>query len=335
MNPPVSIIVPCRNEIKHIDAFLQSIKQQDYLQDNLEIIIADGLSGDGTIEKLIQFNNQHDYVKIIENEQQSVPYALNKAINIAKGEIIIRMDVHAIYPNNYISKLVFWKEKLDADNVGGVCETLSANDTLTAQAIAAALAHPFGVGNAYFRIGAKQPIETDTVPFGCYHKTVFEKIGLFDSELNKNQDDEFNGRLKKNGGKIWLVPDIKIKYFSRENLKQLWKMYYRYGYYKPLVNKKLGAPATMRQLVPLVFVLSLLAFVILSIFNEQYVWFLIFISGLYLLVNMFMSIIIAFKNKLAMILVLPIVFSCIHLSYGFGYLVGIVNFMVLYTSKSK
>lgn len=213
--------------------------------------------------------------------------------------------------------------------------TLPANDTILAQSIAFSLSHPFGVGNAYFRIGSKEPKYVDTVPFGCYKKEVFEKIGFFDEDLVRNQDDEFNLRLIKNGGKILLVPEIVSHYFARDSLGKLWKMYFQYGCFKPLVVKKVGAVLTGRQLMPSVFVGSLIFFGILSPIVKPFLWVLISVVSLYLFSNIIFSFSIAVKKGLKYFVALPIVFATLHFSYGIGYLKGILDFMILkkYTRK--
>ena len=146
---------------------------------------------------------------------------------------------------------------MNADNVGGVWNTQPAKNTVICQAIAQASSHPFGVGGSMHKIGSSKIIETDTVPFGCYKREVFEKTGLFDTDLVRNQDDEFNGRLLKLGGKIFLIPQVIINYTARDTIYKMCKMYYQYGLYKPLVSKKLGAPATIRQFFPIAFLLWL------------------------------------------------------------------------------
>jgi len=240
------------------------------------------------------------------------------------------MDAHSIYPIDYISKLVEGLQKFNCDNVGGVWITEPANNSAKATAIANATSHPFGIGNAYYRLNIKTPKEVDTVPFGCYKRTIFEKIGYFDEELMRNQDDEFNARLIKNGGKIYLLPDVKIRYFARKTLSKTAKMFYQYGLYKPLVNLKIGQPATIRQFVPLALLLFVLVFAPLSFFG--YYYFLVFLTGmiLYLGTDLFVSLLLTVKNRtdFSSILYLIILFPIIHFSYGYGYLSGIFRFLI-------
>lgn len=329
MDKKVSVIIPTRNEERFIENTIQSILDQDYPTEKLEIIIADGRSDDATRDLITPFTQQYPNIKLIDNPEQIVPFALNYAIEQSTGEVIIRLDAHSVYPNNYISRLVEELFLNDADNVGGVWITTPANEGIVATAIAFASSHPLGIGDASYRLNSTQVREVDTVPFGCFKRSVFEKVGLFDADLIRNQDDEFNGRILKNGGKIFLVPDVKIIYYSRATLGTMRKMFYQYGLFKPLVNKKLGAAATWRQFVPPIFVLGLFSGCLSFLFP----WFLmLWISGvaIYLMMVLFVSLQIAFRNKrLPLGLILPIVFISIHFSYGLGYLKGYVKTFLL------
>ena len=325
LNKKVSIIVPCRNESKFIDRVLIDIVKQDYLKENMEVWVVDGMSEDNTREIIKKYEKSHQYIKLVDNPAKTVPFALNKGIMLSEGEIIVRMDAHASYHKDYITRLIYWQQKLNADNVGGVLNTMPYTDSIIAKAIAFAMSHVFGVGNAYFRTGTIEAKEVDTVPFGCYKKEVFDKIGVFDEDLSKNQDDELNGRLKKNGGRIFLVPEIKIDYYPVGSFGKLLKMYYQYGYYKPLVNKKLGSHITFRQCVPPAFILALIAPLVLSIFSIKFLWGFIFVIAIYLLANLFVMSNSVFKGGFKLVLVLPIVFGVMHLSYGWGYWKGLFN----------
>ena len=215
----VSIIIPCRDERRFIEKCLLSIIANDYPKESLQVLVVDGMSEDGTREILNQFSGKYPFIKMLDNPKKIVPVALNIGIKQARGNVIIRMDAHNVYGKDYISKCVKYLRKYNIDNVGGICITLPGRNTLLAQSIALALSHPFGVGNAHFRIGLKGPKYVDTVPFGCYKREVFEKIGLFDEDLVRNQDDELNVRLQRNGGKILLVPEIVSYYYARDSLE--------------------------------------------------------------------------------------------------------------------
>lgn len=331
MKELITIIIPCRNEEHFISSTLNSIIESDYPLKNLEILIIDGRSDDATRKLVKEFEDKYSQIRLIDNPEQTVPYAMNYGISESCGNIIIRLDAHSIYPKDYISKLVYWLNKLDADNVGGVWDTTTANNTLEAQAIAYSTSHPFGIGNAQYRISEKdEPYEVDTVPFGCYKKEVFEKIGLFDTDLTRNQDDELNARLIQNGGKIYLIPDLKIKYFAREDFSKMFKMFYQYGYFKPLVNLKLKTPATIRQFVPPLFVLFILFGTIFSFFSPLFLGLFASGMGFYFTINALVSYkICKEKKEFKLFLYLVKSFFMIHFSYGIGYLKGILDFTIL------
>src|SRR5205807_2595104 len=195
----------------------------------------------------------------LDNPRRIAPCALNIGIQAARGEVILRMDAHVIYLPSYLPILVHALLERGADNVGGVLETLPGADTAVARAIALGLAHRLGVGNSYFRVGASQPRWVDTVAFGCFRRAAFERAGLFDEELVRNQDDEFNFRLIRRGGRVLLMPTARAYYVARTSLRQLWRMYFQYGYFKPLVARKVGRVMTLRQLVPSLFLTTLAA----------------------------------------------------------------------------
>jgi glycosyltransferase involved in cell wall biosynthesis len=331
MNIKVSVIIPCRNEENFISNTLKSVINGNYPLEDMEILIVDGRSNDKTREIVKDFEKRYKQIKLIDNPEQTVPYAMNYGIKESKGDIIVRLDAHSVYPSNYISKLVYWLEKLDADNVGGVWDTMPANDSVEAKAIAYSTSHSFGIGNAQYRISKKdEPYQVDTVPFGCYKRKVFDKIGLFDTDLTRNQDDELNARLIQNGGKIFLIPDLKIKYFARENFAKMFKMFYQYGYFKPLVNLKLKTPATIRQFVPPLFVLFIFFGIILSFVNNAFLYLFILGMGFYLIVDTLVSYKISKEKKdFRLFLYLMKSFFIIHFSYGVGYLRGILDFAFL------
>jgi glycosyltransferase involved in cell wall biosynthesis len=324
--PKVSVIVPCYNEVRFVDQLVWNIAGQDYPRHLIEVIFADGMSNDGTRDKLRTLSDQFAFIRVIDNPQRYVPSALNYAIGQSTGEIIIRLDAHAVYPDNYFSRLVTALLDRDAANVGGVWETRAGADTDEAKAIVLATSHPLGIGNASYRLGGKAERYVDTVPYGCFRRSLFEKIGYFDEDLLRNQDDEFNGRIIRAGGKILLLPDLKIGYYARETRKKLSTMFYQYGLFKPLVNVKLGAPATWRQFVPPVFVMCLFALAFASIFSKSAFLLLLFILFFYTTALLLVSIRIAGPNGLSMIWQTAKTFPVIHFSYGIGYIFGLYRY---------
>lgn len=323
--PLVSIIIPCRNEEKHISGCLDSVLQNEYPVELQEIIIVDGASEDRSVEIIKKYIKIYPHIRLLNNPEKITPKSLNKGILSAKGSIIIRMDVHSYYDKYYISTLVYYLSELKCDNVGGVWEILPGNNSITATAIAYATSSPFGIGNAWYRIGVSKIREVDTVPFGCYRKEIFDKIGLFDEELVKNQDDEFNARLIKNGGKIFLIPSAKIKYYARESIKEIVNMFYFYGFYKPLVNIKIKRISTLRQLIPPAFIILLTGLSVLAFINKIFLVPLIIVCCIYFLTNLLFSLVISVKKeKIRMLPALFILFPAIHVTYGISYLIGLI-----------
>ena len=324
----VSVICPIYNEEKYIAQCIDSVLAQDYPKKDLEVLFVDGMSSDHTREIVQVYTRQHTFLKLIDNPQRTVPYAMNIGIEAAKGDIIIRLDAHAVYPTNYFSKLVEGLHRHHADNVGAQCRTLPVNQSATAIAIAEALASSFGVGNSMFRIGITEDIETDTVPFGCFRREVFEKVGLYDTDLIRNQDDELNARIINHGGKIVLLAGLEFDYYARDSYAKLFKMYYQYGLYKPLVNKKLGSPATLRQFIPPIFVIGLVLGAILSLCIP----FIGLLYGavilLYLAAGMLIGLKLSRKHQsVSLVLAMPFTFFILHLSYGIGYIHGIIKLL--------
>lgn len=330
LTPFISIIVPCRNEETYIANVIRDIYNQTYPSDKLEVFIIDGESDDNTAKIVESVIPEYPNLHLLSNPKKIVPTGLNIGIKEAKGEVIVRLDAHCEYPKNYLEYLVENLYLLNADNVGVAMIAHPRNNSLKARTIAKAISSPFGIGDSYHRTGLSKAIEIDSVPFGCYKREVFEKYGLFDEELIRNQDDEFNSRIVSQGGKIWLLPDIEIKYFARDSFDKIFRMFYYYGFFKPLVNKKVGEAATLRQFVPPVFVLSLIIGISLLLVQPlSGKVFLGLVLVPYLMINAFFSIKIAITERsVLMFFSLLFTFLGIHISYGIGYLRGVYRFMI-------
>ncbi len=294
---------------------------QDYSIDKMEILVIDGVSTDTTREIIDQM--APSYLTVLTNPEKTVPHALNMGLERAKGEIIVRVDGHAALEPAYLSRCVEYLQKTGADCVGGVI--LSKNSTLTGRAIALAMSSPFGVGNARFRTSGKAGY-VDTLAFGAYKKSVFGKLGVFDEELTRCQDDEFNYRLRKAGGSIYFTPKIRSHYTPRSSLLKLWKQYFQYGLYKVRVLQKHTRMMQLRQFVPPLFVLVLLGSLMASLLNPLF-WKM---SGLIILsyacTNLFFTIKIAWRKGPVYGLYLPLIFLILHTSYGLGFLIGMFKF---------
>lgn len=299
---------------------------QDYPKVDLEIILVDGMSKDRTREIVATYTAKYPFIRMIDNPERIAPCAMNRGIKEAKGDVIIRLDAHVYYPKNYFSLLV---EKLNelpgAENVGALCNTLPVNDSITAQSIAAVLSSSFGMGNSHFRVGADKEMEVDTVPFGCFHRSIFDKVGLYDEELVRNQDDELNARIIKSGGKIYLIPQLVCEYYARDTAKKVYKMFYQYGVFKPLVNKKLGSPATVRQFFPLFFVLGLLVGPVVCLFLPVLWWAYFAVIMLWFILATSFS--LKDSKNLKRILTQNWIYFVVHFGYGWGYIVGIYKIL--------
>ncbi len=325
----LSVICPIYNEEKYIAKCIDSILRQDYPKDDLEILFVDGMSNDKTRDIIASYSENYPFIKMLDNSKRIVPYAMNEGIKASKGDIIIRLDGHVEYPTNYFSALVDNLRALDADNVGALCVTLPCGPSAKEQAIAEVLNSSFGMGNSYFRIGCDDVRRVDTVPFGCFRREVFDQVGMYDVELVRNQDDELNGRIVKNGGKIYLIPSIVTKYYARDKISKVRKMFYQYGLYKPLVNRKLGAPATIRQFFPLAFVLGLIFGAILSLANCLMAkLYLILILSYVILAFWFTMKSITKTGNWLQLVYQPMIYLTVHLSYGWGYLTGIYKILL-------
>ena len=326
-DPLVSLIIPCFNERRHIEVVLENIIGQDYPAGRMEVWFVDGMSNDGTRDAILERISGMENMHLLDNPRRYVSQALNAGIRAASGEVIVIIGSHAVYPKNYTLTLVRNLIDLRADNVGAVMETLPVDSSRTAKAIAVAVSTPFGVGNSHFRLGSKNIRQVDTVPFGCYRREVFEKIGFFDEELIRNQDEEFNGRLIKAGGKIYLIPSIQIGYYTRDSVGGIIRMFYQYGLFKPLVGLKLKKPVTGRQFAPPLFVLFLVGMFPFLFFQRLFAT--VYLSGLalYLVTNVLFSLWASAKNRsLKLMFRLPWLYFLMHLSYGWGYLWGLFEF---------
>ena len=322
----LSVIVPIYQEEKYISKCIDSMLSQDYPKDDLEIILVDGMSKDRTREIVATYTAKYPFIRMIDNPERIAPCAMNRGIKEAKGDVIMRFDAHVYYPKNYFSLLV---EKLNelpgAENVGALCNTLPVNDSITAQSIAAVLSSSFGMGNSHFRVGADKEMEVDTVPFGCFHRSIFDKVGLYDEELVRNQDDELNARIIKAGGKIYLIPQLVCEYYARDTAKKVYKMFYQYGVFKPLVNKKLGSPATVRQFFPLFFVLGLLVGPVVCLFLPVLWWAYFAVIMLWFILATSFS--LKDSKNLKRILTQNWIYFVVHFGYGWGYIVGIYKIL--------
>jgi glycosyltransferase involved in cell wall biosynthesis len=323
--PLVSVIMPVRNEAAFIERSLGALLRQTYPSASMEIIIADGMSTDATRE-IVQKLAASDRIsiKLVDNPTGIAPTGLNCALATARGEIIVRVDGHCEVATDYVEKCVALLRQGVADGVGGPIETIG--ESLQAKAIAAAMSSKFGVGGSAFRTVDDREMYTDTVAFPGYTREIIDRVGPFNEELVRNQDDEYNYRIRKSGGKILLSPKIRSRYYSRSTFKSLWKQYYQYGFWKVRVMQLHPGQMSVRQFVPFTFVLSLLALGLASIFSPIGFWTMSWVLAAYLFANIASSMIVGISD-LKTVPFLIISFAVLHFSYGLGFMVGLASFL--------
>ena len=331
----VSIIIPCRNEEKFIGKCLDSIIAQDYPKDKLEVLIVDGMSEDKTREIIRKYIQKYSFVKILDNPKRITPTAMNIGIKKARGSMITLVNAHSILDKNFLRYSTEYLWKTGADAVGGRLNTIVDSFSIVAQAIPLAANSVFGAGGKRYRSRTKEGWIRDTLPYCVYHKNIFQKIGLLDEELIRGQDAEFNYRILKHNGKIYYTPKIQSYLHVRPTLKKLRKQHFQYGYFKPLVTQKSSVFLAWRQLIPGIFVGSLIVSLALSAIYRPFLWLFLLILGSYIIANLAFSLKISLKKGFKFFFVLPFVFATIHFSYGFGYLKGIWDFIILKKHKKK
>jgi cellulose synthase/poly-beta-1,6-N-acetylglucosamine synthase-like glycosyltransferase len=325
--PLVSITIPCRNEVNYIGNLLESILRSDYDKNLIEVFIVDGMSDDGTRELINRdYLSKYDNIKILDNTKKKTPYAFNLGIKKSIGEIVVILGARHIVSSNYISEVVeVLRKRKEIGCVGGIVHNIYENKT--SEIISKSMASPFGIGFNNFRSITKDAY-VDTIGSPAFRKSIFEELGYFDENLTRNQDDDFSFRLKKAGYNILLKSNISIQYSVRASFNKLFKQYKQYGYWKVFVNKKHKTVTTLRQLFPLIFLLSFLVFPLLVLINYKFIYFFLLEIFSYLLLNF----IFAFKaNGFNFIHIFKQMYTCfiLHFSYGLGYLEGILDFLIL------
>jgi glycosyltransferase involved in cell wall biosynthesis len=333
MHPFVSIIVPCYNEEKTIHHLLSAVYGQTYPRAKMELVISDGISMDGTRGVIEDFRKSHQdlAIRMVENKARTIPSGLNQAIRESRGEIIVRLDAHSVPIPEYVERCVAGHQAGKGDNIGGVWEIHAGDETWIAESIAFAAAHPLGVGDAMYRLGTVEgPV--DTVPFGSFKRTLIDKIGFFDETLLANEDYEFNTRIHKSGGIVWLDPSIRSVYFSRNTIGRLAAQYWRYGYWKWRMLRRYPSTLRWRQALPPLFVVSLIALIVLSLTNTLVFCLLLTEVFLYFTVLGVAGLKFAMeKKRLFLVFGLPLAISAMHIAWGAGFLwSGISSLFVKY-----
>jgi succinoglycan biosynthesis protein ExoA len=322
----LSVVVPCRNERDTIEACVRSIFAQELAHGGFELVIADGMSDDGTREILDSLSREYANLRVIDNPSQIVSTGLNAAIGVAQGDAIIRMDAHTEYASDYIRQCVAVLQETAADNVGG--PWVARGKGYKSCAIAAAFQSVFAIGGARGHDPSYEgPL--DTVYLGCWPREVFDRIGLFDEELVRNQDDELNLRLRRAGGVIWQSPRIKSWYTPRRSLKALGRQYCQYGYWKVRVIQKHKLPASLRHLIPGCFVILMSTLPVLALWWSWAAWAWLVLLVTYLVCSFTAAALTAARSNWRLFPLLPVIFAIYHCSYGYGFLSGILDFLIL------
>jgi succinoglycan biosynthesis protein ExoA len=314
--PFISVIIPCHNEEKYISDLLTFLQRQDYPLESMEIFIVDGMSTDNTVEIIKTFQNLTSDLKLnlLTNLNGTVPYALNIALSQSTGNPIIRLDAHTEYSQDYFVKIIETFNRSGADIVGGPMR--AAGKTHFQNAVAYCTSTKFGVGNSSFHDENAEGY-VDSVYLGAWKGEIFKEVGMFDGQLKRNQDDEFHYRAKSKGKRIYLNPQIKSWYYPRDNFKSLFKQYFQYGLYKPLVLKKVSSEMKARHFIPAVFTLYILAIPWLYF----YLGYLVFI---FLLIYLIVDVAFAFvnRNRLLVKLYSLVIYPTLHTAYGIGFVMG-------------
>ena len=324
--PAVSVIIPCRNERGRIEECLRFVLAQEEPQGGFEVIVADGMSDDGTRDVLERLTQADRRLRVIDNPGRIVSTGLNAAIRIAKAAVIVRMDAHTEYAADYIRQCVAVLEETGADIAGG--PWVAKGEGYVSRAIAAAFQSPFSAGGARGHDPGHEG-RVDIVYLGCWRREVFDRIGCFDEELVRNQDDEHNLRLTRAGGRIWQSPRIRSWYKPRGSLSALFCQYLQYGYWKVRVIRKHKLLASWRHLVPAMFVFWALAgwmsFLIHPWLGAAYVT----VLGTYALLTLLFSVQASARCGAGLLPLLPFVFLVYHVGYGSGFLLGLLDFVLL------
>ena len=323
----VSIIIPCRNEVRFIPACLNSVLENGYPLECLEVLIVDGMSDDGTRDLLREYAARHHFIRVVDNVQKLTPYALNIAIREAKGEVLMRMDAHTVYEKGYIARCVGVLLKYGADDVGGTLRIIPQTDTFMGRSIVKALTNKFGVGNLRYRFEQpEEPEQVDTVAFFCVKRELFQRIGLFNEKLARIQDMEFKRRLARSGGTILLAPGAFADYRARSDLPSFWLHNWSDGVWTVLAfaDSEL-MPVRWRHLVPAAFAAILVTTLVVALAVPTFAWLFTVVVGIYLLAALAISIKIAIVDKnFGYLFAVPAVIATMHLARGVGSLWGVV-----------
>jgi GT2 family glycosyltransferase len=316
INPTVSIIIPCRNEFDYIEDCIESVLNQKNVPGEIEIIVVDGMSDDGSKEILNKIESLNSNVIILENKKKVTPVAFNLGIKKATGKFICIMGAHAVYNKYYLANsLQLMKDFPDVYCVGG--PIISKGKSWFGKAVAYTMSSFMGVGNANHRFPDYEGF-AEMACFPFFRNEVFSKIGYYNESLIRNQDDEFCSRLRNSGYKIYISPTIKSTYFVRDSVQRLIRQYFGYGLFKPLSLRNFYGGRRIRHFIPMIFVLYLLS---LPISFYCLCWLYPLMIYILLLVVTIIISGLHFVSRLYLLITFPI----IHISYGCGFLIGLLK----------
>jgi cellulose synthase/poly-beta-1,6-N-acetylglucosamine synthase-like glycosyltransferase len=319
VRPFVTIAMPCLNEEGFIEACLASVREQDYPGDRIEILVADGGSFDGTREILMRLSAEDPRIRLIDNPERIQAAGMNHMIKAARGDVIVRMDVHCEYARDYVRQCVDVLERTGADNVGGAQRARAK--TWFQRALCAALESPAGVGGVKYR-GADNEGFVETVFLGAFRRSVFETVGLYDPRAITNEDAELNQRIHDAGGKVYLSRDIVVHYYPRESFKALAKQYFKYGKGRARTWLKHGRLMAVRPAIPFLMVTG--GAVLLATSAVQPIT--PFVFGLYAAITGAEAIRVGYKLGAPAIPIVWGIFPVLHVSHGVGFAVGLATY---------
>jgi len=330
----VSVIAPCLNEAEHIELFVKEVFRQRLPRSfGLELLVVDGGSNDGTLPKLDALSIAYPPLHVLPNPERITSFALNRGIRASTGDVIVRMDIHTTYADDYIAECLAARDETGADNVGGPwVADITGGSVSEAVGLSFACRWVTGGGKAH---DPSHEGPVDTVFLGCWRREAFQRFGLFDETLVRAQDSEFNFRILLLGGKIWQTPRICSWYQPRKCVTQLFRQYGQYGYWKVATLKKHGQPASLRQLVPGASILALFALLVVGLFTPALLWALPFLLGTYFSASIFSAAGLCRQHgRWDLLPYLPPVFAAYHFGFGCGYLRGVIDFLILNRSPA-
>lgn len=323
----VSIVVPCLNEVGRIGDLLHALLEQTYREGEMEVLVVDGGSTDGTIEWVQQFAREHVdlNLRLIDNPRRIIPAAVNRGIEASSGSPVIRLDAHSAPEPDYVERCLEVLEETGASNVGGMWQIEPGAETWQARSIAVAAAHPLGAGGARYRVsGPAGPVET--VPFGAFPRKWLERVGPFNEDLLTNEDYEYNVRIRQAGGTVWFDPTVRSTYYARPRLRELARQYARYGYWKAQMLRLFPGSLRWRQALPPLFVgLSLILLLLSPIWwiargSLLGLWVVysavLFVAGVGEAIS---------SRDLYLLIGLPLALMVMHLTWGLAFLWGLLR----------